>query len=429
MTKPNLPGEGTLDELLTYLPEGWDKLAYELSAIIRERKVKSPTDLVRMVMRYSGLDSSLRESAGYFTLAQGRITDTAIRKRLLACGPWLRELLARLLPGLGAAIGGGGRLLVVDSTSLVGPATAGVAFRVHLVLELAGLRLHEAHVTGVKGAESLECQSFMAGDLVMADRGYNHPAAILALGDRQVGLLARLNPHAMPLYGRVGEEAECPPGRPRLDLARRLREAVGDDVSLPVWLRGGKRFGQGWVHAKRLPPELAEKARQRCRQKARKQGRTPKDDTLFFAGWVMVFTTASPAELEHRTALELYRCRWQVELAFKLLKSLLDLDALRTRPDSLLGEVWVLGKLLYALVIERRTREALGQGSLGMDSPHRQATPWRFAKMSRNQVDAWTLQAQSWRPENWPACFSVVKERPRRRQLQTIPALANHFML
>ena len=68
MTKPNLPGEGTLDELLTYLPEGWDELAYELSAIIRERKVKSPTDLVRMVMRYSGLDSSLRESAGYFTL-------------------------------------------------------------------------------------------------------------------------------------------------------------------------------------------------------------------------------------------------------------------------------------------------------------------------------------------------------------------------
>ena len=103
MTKPNLPGEGTLDELLTYLPEGWDELAYELSAIIRERKVKSPTDLVRMVMHYSGLDSSLRESAGYFTLAQGRITDTAIRKRLLACGPWLRKLLARLLPGLGAA--------------------------------------------------------------------------------------------------------------------------------------------------------------------------------------------------------------------------------------------------------------------------------------------------------------------------------------
>ncbi|MGH8551035.1 MAG: transposase [Methylococcales bacterium] len=54
-----------------------------------------------------------------------------------------------------------------------------------------------------------------------------------------------------------------------------------------------------------------------------------------------MFTTGPPDELPGDTVLALYRTRWQIELMFKRLKSLLDLDALRTRPKSLLGEVWI----------------------------------------------------------------------------------------
>ncbi|MDD5469110.1 MAG: hypothetical protein PHS96_15065 [Anaerolineales bacterium] len=106
---------------------------------------------------------------------------------------------------------------------------------------------------------------------------------------------------------------------------------------------------------------------------------------------------------------------------FKRLKSLLDLDALRTRPKSPLGAVWVSGKLLYAVVIEKRLGRALGQDWQRMDKP-RGATPWRFLKMLRGEVDAWILEAHRRKPENWPAAFAVVKERPRRRKLQTLPA-------
>ncbi|MDD5462918.1 MAG: transposase [Methylococcales bacterium] len=60
----------------------------------------------------------------------------------------------------------------------------------------------------------------------------------------------------------------------------------------------------------------------------------------------MVFTTVSEDVLEASTALNLYRTRWQVELVFKRLKSLLDMDLLRTQQDSLLGKVWITGKLL-----------------------------------------------------------------------------------
>ena len=158
----------------------------------------------------------------------------------------------------------------------------------------------------------------------------------------------------MPLYLRQAEQLACEPlPELRLNSADYLRKATSDLVSIPVWLHSKGRCCSGIVHAQRLPPEAAEAARRRCRQDGNRKGRTPAQDTLYLAGWVMVFTTVSEGVLEASTIITLYRTRRQVELVFKRLKSLLDIDLLRTQQDSLLGKVWITGKLLYAAVIER----------------------------------------------------------------------------
>ena len=71
--------------------------------------------------------------------------------------------------------------------------------------------------------------------------------------------------------------------------------------------------------------------------------------------------------LSAQTIMALYRCRWQVEIAIKRWKSVLDVDALRAKATSPLAEVWLHGKLLYALMLERRMRRQLGDtlGSAG----------------------------------------------------------------
>ena len=46
-----------------------------------------------------------------------------------------------------------------------------------------------------------------------------------------------------------------------------------------------------------------------------------------------------------------FRCRWQVEIAIKRWKSVLDVDALRAKAHSPLAAVWLHGKLLYALML------------------------------------------------------------------------------
>ena len=426
MSQPASRPDACFEAFLKELPEDCLEMAREFKAFTRGRKVKTPAQLLQLVMIYCGLDAALREAAGDLALLRGRITDTAVRKRLLACGPWLKAVLRRMMPCLSAPAKPF-RLLVVDSTAVVGVAPDGVAFRVRQVLDLAGQPVHEAEPPGGDGAEGLGRHLFVAGDVAVADRGYGHAAAILDLGGRQVRVVVRLNPASMPLFERQ-EGEDGPGGRARLNLAERLRRTEGGLASLDVWLRsGGRPAGRGWLHAARLPPEAAEEARRRCRKSARNKGRTPGEDTLYLAGWVLVFTTVPPGELDGEAVLALYRVRWQVELVFKRLKSLLGLDALRTRPKSALGEVWVHGKLLYALAIERRLGRSWGADAQRLDGP-REATPWRFLKMIRREVDAWILEAHRWRQENWPACFTVVKERPRRRKLQTLPAAAVRLM-
>ncbi len=73
-----------------------------------------------------------------------------------------------------------------------------------------------------------------------------------------------------------------------------------------------------------------------------------------------MFTTLSPEVLSAQTIMKIYRCRWQIELAIKRWKSVLDVDALRARKGSPLANVWLHGKLLYALMLERRMRRKLG---------------------------------------------------------------------
>ena len=75
------------------------------------------------------------------------------------------------------------------------------------------------------------------------------------------------------------------------------------------------------------------------------------------AAFVLVFTTVSQDVLNTREVLELYRVRWQIELRFKHLKSLLGLGCL-PKYDEQSCRAWIQAKLLCGLLIERLMREA-----------------------------------------------------------------------
>jgi len=85
-----------------------------------------------------------------------------------------------------------------------------------------------------------------------------------------------------------------------------------------------------------------------------------------------------------------------------------------------LAEVWWLGKLLYAVVVEQRARRHLGADWSRLDG-ERRGTCWRVWKLSQDEMSVHILGVAAWQEEGWEACVKVIMERPRRRKLQRLP--------
>ena len=72
---------------------------------------------------------------------------------------------------------------------------------------------------------------------------------------------------------------------------------------------------------------------------------------LELAGYVLVLTSTQAGAFSPHEILELYRCRWQIEMTFKRLKSLIALDTLPAK-DPQLARTFLYSKLSAALLVE-----------------------------------------------------------------------------
>ncbi len=138
------PVDLAFEAFLKELPPEYAPMARDFKAFVRPRKLKTPAHLLQVVMLFCGLDQALRTTAGSVTLLEERLTETAIRQRLRACGPWLKALLHTMLPVIQAPLTGW-RLLIVDGSSLQGPGAQGTDYRVHLALDLTQMTARQLH--------------------------------------------------------------------------------------------------------------------------------------------------------------------------------------------------------------------------------------------------------------------------------------------
>lgn len=413
MQLPLIDADTLFEELLQDLPAEAVGMARDFKAFVRAKKVKTPAQLLRMVFLYCGLDKALREVAGTWTALYESITDQSVAERLRACGPWVKALLRSLLPAsAGTSLPDGLRFIVIDGSSIQAPGAKGTDHRLHIAMDLRTLEFLEILVSDVHTGETLKHFTLGAGDVAMADRGYAHAQGMGEAVKCGAALLVRLNPFSVVL--------STPRGQPLSLTGALKRQPLETTRTLEVVLQSacGQHEVRGWVHAYRLNAEQAGRARQKCRQRHKKG--TPTTESLFLAGWVLVFTTLAPAVLAAPIIIVLYRCRWQVEIAIKRWKSVLDVDALRAKANSPLAEVWLHGKLLYAVMLERRMRRKLGEAWGHLDQ-ERTATWWRVWGMLKEEIAPMITGAFFWKDAAWEACLKVLAERPRHRKLQQLP--------
>ena len=269
--------DNTFEELLQDLPADWAEQARQCQALVRARVIKTPAQLLRLVLLYGGLDESLRTSSASSAQLGVALTDEAVRQRLQACIPWLTQLLQQMLPAApAAATACGRRLIIVDGSVIQAPGAKTADYRLHLGWDWFRQQIAFLEVTTTKTAESLARFAWQAGDVALADRNFARAPGLAALTARQGAFIVRLQPTFCALQTLEGAP---------LALATELRAAPASAavVTCAAQMLLDGRATPVWVHAYRLPEEAANRARQRCRRTANKQSRAmPKVATLFF---------------------------------------------------------------------------------------------------------------------------------------------------
>jgi hypothetical protein len=105
-----------------------------------------------------------------------------------------------------------------------------------------------------------------------------------------------------------------------LELLSFLGQADTDTLDLPVRLGQQHQLACRLI-AQRVSPEQAVITRRKLKRAARKRGQTLSQKRLALADWVLYVTNVPVALLTTNEALVLTRVRWQIELLFKLWKS------------------------------------------------------------------------------------------------------------
>lgn len=321
------------------LPDNLDASAEETGALLRRKGVDSAANLLRIILTYGVTDLSLKAvSAWASSTAVGRLSPVALFYRIRDARAWLAHLIATLLqheaqplacPGL--------QIRLVDATVITGPGATGTEWRVHTGIDPTTGHLTSITLTDQHVGETYTQYPISAQDVLVGDRAYGLATGIAYVHEQGGYVVARANLQAIRL---------CRPDRtvftPLRDAAAVPQTGVAHyDVLIPVPPAVRSRSHKTWKleHARAwIPARLL-------------AVRTVKNTIL----WVI--TTVPESLASDEVIWEVYRVRWQIELAFKRLKSLLGLDALPSKRGPT-AQSWILARILAAILVEKFLRNS-----------------------------------------------------------------------
>jgi hypothetical protein len=176
------------------------------------------------------------------------------------------------------------------------------------------------------------------GSLRIADLGYFSLTDMQDMDSEGAYWLTRVQSQCM-IYEMDGK---------KWDLLDFLDTYCQGRIDIPILL-GGKQIPCRLLSVV-VPEEVANRRRQRIREDCRKRGKEPSKKRLALANWTILVTNVPQELMNLEEALVLMRCRWQIELIFKLWKSQGLIDEWRSKnPWRILCEVYAK---LTAMVIQ-----------------------------------------------------------------------------
>jgi hypothetical protein len=238
---------------------------------------------------------------------------------------------------------------VVDATTVSEPGSTGTDWRVHYAINLKNLQCDFFELTGVEEGETLRRVPVRAGEIVLGDRIYANPVGVAHIRAAGADIIVRLNRQSLPVFTEREKAMKV------LTLFRKLK--VGQAQH---WIARVKSPRGEWIRGRlvaiRRSAEATRLARRRLEIRASKRqekvSQASWEAAQYFAVWTTLPETFLPTEV-----LDTYRQRWQIELAFKRMKSIMGVGHL-PKKDPASARAWLHGKVFVGLLVERMVEAA-----------------------------------------------------------------------
>ena len=345
--------------LCSFFPDNWRLKAFELGVYRRLRGFPSIDILLRMLLIHLADGISLKQTCNIACQAGWvDVSDVSLLNRLRQSSEWFRWFARELVSNHHCTHIdltrpqwlAGYRVKSIDATVVSEPGSTGTDWRVHYCLELFDLLCQQVVLTGPEQGETITNFQFTPNDLVVGDRAYCSKSAILSLTKQNVGWLFRYKRNSVSFLNADAEGKA-------FDLFGWLGQlAVGTASEQYVYVKGGDGVRVRLIGI-RKNEQAVQHARKKYRAKMSRRQEPIHKQTEQLQDYILVVTSLTDPAIKASQVLQLYRLRWQIEIAFKRLKSLIGLGHL-PKYDPKSCRAWLHGKLFIALLVDLIVEEA-----------------------------------------------------------------------
>jgi hypothetical protein len=337
--------------MLRLLPEGWEAKAKELGALQRAREIKTPGELLRLILLYLTQGKSFAGTSAIVQLSgEAALNKMAVYKRFRNSAAWLQWMCEHIYRRAGLTAAKpvwlkNKNVILVDGTEDIKCGVRRQCYTLHYSLDLFTLGARELLVTDRRTGEKLSNFKWLGkGDIVMGDRMYGTVRGVAHLKKLKAGYVLRIQTRAFPVFDSRKQKMDI------LQRISRLKAGKIADITAKCVING--RYEPVRVCAMRKDWDSERKGMKRLvKANQRKRGGKPVSELQSENNKYIIVVTSLGKEISAAQVLELYRARWQIELAFKRLKSLFHYNDLpANHSDSVRS--WFYGKLLLAALCE-----------------------------------------------------------------------------